>query len=63
MDDPITKLRTPEGCEQFALNVEVRNPELAHAARRRAVELKANAYGAESDAEREAVEARQDSVA
>lgn len=40
----IDKLKTPEDCEQFASNVEKRgNPELAVAARRRAVELRAAA--------------------
>jgi len=57
-DDPIARLKTPEACEQFAINVEERGkPELALAARRRAVELRAAAHGAETDAEREALEA------
>jgi hypothetical protein len=57
-DDPIAKLRTPEDCEQFALNVEARGkPELALAARRRAIELRAAAHGASLTVEREALEA------
>ncbi|MCK5271200.1 MAG: hypothetical protein KAJ52_01440 [Sedimentisphaerales bacterium] len=57
MDDRISKLTTPEECEQVALNVEARLPELAREARRRAVELRAAAHGAASEAEREALEA------
>ena len=57
-DDPIAKLKTPEDCEQFASNVEERGkPELAVAARRRAVELRAAAHNASTAAEREALEA------
>ena len=57
MDDRISKLTTPEECEQVALNVEARLPELAREAHRRAVELRAAAHGATSKAEREALEA------
>jgi hypothetical protein len=57
MDEVIAKFKTPESCEQFALNVEGRSPERAQAARRRAVELRAAAHGAGTDAEREALEA------
>ncbi len=57
MDDLISKLTTPEECEQVALNVEARLPELAREARCRAVELRAAAHGAASEAEREALEA------
>ncbi len=57
MDDIISKLTTPEECEQVALNVGARDPELARKARRRAVELRAAAHGATSEAEREALEA------
>ena len=57
MDDRISKLTTPEECEQLALNVEARLPELAREARCRAVELRAAAHGAASEAEREALEA------
>ncbi len=57
-DDPVGRLKTPEACEQFAINVEERGkPELAMAARRRAVELRAAAHDAETEAEREALEA------
>lgn len=57
MDERVARLDTHEECEQFAKNVESRLPELALAARRRAVELCAGAYGAESAVEREAIEA------
>ena len=57
MDERISRLTTPEECEQVALNVETRLPELAREARRRAVELRAAAHGATSEAEREALEA------
>ena len=57
MDEVIAKFKTPESCEQFALNVEARSPDRAQAARRRAVELRAAAHGANNDAEREALEA------
>jgi hypothetical protein len=57
-DDPIAKLSTPEACEQFAQNVErTGKHDLAVAARRRAVELRAAAHSASSDAERDALEA------
>lgn len=57
-DERIARLTTPEACEQFAVNVEERGkPELALAARRRAVELRAAAHGAATVAEREALEA------
>jgi hypothetical protein len=50
-------LKTPEECEQFAINVQARLPELALAARRRSVELRAAAHGAITTVEREALEA------
>ena len=57
MSDPrIARLKTPEDCEQFAKNVEAEHPDLAKAARRRAVELRALKYGAKSDVEREALQ-------
>jgi len=34
MDERVARLKTPEECEQFALNVQARLPELARAARR-----------------------------
>jgi hypothetical protein len=57
MDDKVLRLKTHEDCESFAKNVEAKHPELARQARRRAVELKAVAYGATTDAEREALQA------
>jgi hypothetical protein len=57
MDERVTRLKSPEDCESFAKNVEVKHPDLARQARRRAVELKAIAYGATTDAEREALQA------
>jgi hypothetical protein len=57
-DERVARLKTAEECEQFAVNVEARGKsELALAAKRRAVELRALARGANSDAEREAFEA------
>jgi hypothetical protein len=56
--DPIPRLKTPEDCEQFAINVEKRGkPQLALRARRRAIELRAAAHGENTAAEREALEA------
>ena len=57
MDERVARLRTPEECEQFAINVENRLPELAQAARRRAVEFRAARHGATSAAEEEALQA------
>ena len=57
MDETIAKFKTPESCEQFALNVEQHSPERALEARRRAIELRAAAHGAATAAEREALEA------
>jgi hypothetical protein len=58
MDDRVAKLKTPEECSIFEKNVTERGrPDLATAARKRAVELRARQYGAESDAERECLEA------
>jgi len=57
MDNRITRLETPEECEQFALNVQDRRPDWARDARRRAVELSAAAHGAVRAVEREAWEA------
>jgi hypothetical protein len=57
-DDVVAKLKTPEDCERFATNVEkLGKAELALAARRRSVELRAAAHDAKTDAEREALEA------
>lgn len=58
MDDRIKKLDTPEKCAVFAKNcIEHGREDLAQEAKQRAVQLRAEAYGAESDAEREALEA------
>ena len=57
MDERVTRLTTPEECEQFALNVANRFPELARQAHRRAVELKAATHDATSAAEIEALQA------
>jgi hypothetical protein len=57
VDETISKFTTPESCEQFALNVQDRWPERAMEARRRAVELRALQHGAQTDAERECLEA------
>ena len=57
MDERVARLETPEECEQFAINVENRLPNLALAARRRAVEFRAAQHGATSAAEREALQA------
>lgn len=57
MDERIARLETPEECEQLAINVADRSPELAQAARSRAVELRAAKHGAATVAEQEALEA------
>jgi len=57
MDERVTRLKTPEECEQFALNVQSQHPDLAQSARRRAVELLAAAHGAATVAEEEALAA------
>ena len=58
MDDRIKKLKTPKECEIFSRNaVAQERPELAAKAKQRAIEIRAAAYGATSDAERECLEA------
>lgn len=57
MDEMIAKFKTAESCEQFALNVEKHSPERALEARRRALELRAIAYGAKTTVEQQALEA------
>lgn len=57
MDERVTRLKSPEECEQFIINVKDRLPDLARAARRRGVELRAELYGASTAAEREALQA------
>ena len=55
MDERVSRLKTPEECEQFALNVQGRFPDLAREARRRAVELKGESHGEANAAERDAL--------
>lgn len=58
MDERVKRLRTPEECERFAKNAAERDrPDLAQEARKRAVALRAEFYGAESQVERECLEA------
>jgi len=58
MDERVAKLKTPEECEQFAKNaIRLGRKDLADDARRRAVALRAAAYGAKSEAERQCLEA------
>lgn len=57
MDDRVARLKSPEDCEKFARNVMANYPELASQARRRAVELRAEAYGGTSPVEKEALRA------
>ena len=57
MDPRVLRLKTPEDCEAFAENVAAKHPDLAREAKRRAVELRAIAHNAKTDAEREALRA------
>lgn len=58
MDDRIEKLRTPEDCERFAENAKERGrADLAQEARQKAVALRAESYGANTEVERECLEA------
>lgn len=58
MDERVKNLKTPEQCEIFARNATERDrPDLADEARIRAVQLRAEAYGAQTDAETEAIQA------
>lgn len=58
MDERIKKLKSPEDCERFAKNAAERDrPDLAQEARKRVVELRAESYGAQSQAEHECLEA------
>lgn len=57
MDETVRRLSTPEECEQYIKNVQERYPALAIEARRRAVELRAAAHGAQTAAERETLRA------
>src|SRR3989344_3596975 len=58
MDERVANLKTPEECERFARNaLERTRRDLADEARKRAVELRVQAYGAKTQAERECLEA------
>ena len=58
MDERVRNLKTPEQCEIFARNASARNrPDLADEARIHAVQLRAETYGAETEAEIEALQA------
>ena len=57
MDRVIARSESPEGLEQFAINVASRSPKHALAARRRAVELRAATHWPETTADRECLEA------
>ena len=58
MDERIKNLKTTKDCEVFAKNATDRNhPELAIQARQQAVKLRADQYGAKSQAERDCLEA------
>ena len=57
MEEIIKKLTTPEECIQLAKNVGGRNPDLAREARRRAVELRAIAFGNKNQVELELLKA------
>lgn len=58
MDERIEKITTVYGCMRFAANAtRLGRPDLADEARMRAVELRAESYGAETDAEKECLQA------
>ena len=58
MQDPIPKLKTPEECAIFAKNATDRGrADMALRAKKRAIELRAEKYGAKTEVERECVEA------
>ena len=58
MDERVKRLDTPEKCEIFARNATKKGREdLALEAKQRAVELRAESYGAKSQAEKEALQA------
>lgn len=58
MVDRVANLKTPEECAVFEKNVTERGrPDLAVAARKRALELRAGKYGATMEVERECLEA------
>ena len=54
MDPKITKFTTVEDCDSFGVNARARGaPHLADQARKRAIQIRADAHGATSDVERE----------
>jgi len=58
MDERVKKLDTPEKCKIFAKNcIERGREDLAIQAKQRSVQLRAESYGAETEAEKEAIEA------
>lgn len=58
IDERIRKLKTPQSCEVFARNAyEHGRDDLARAAHRRAIELKAESHGAKTEAEKLCLEA------
>lgn len=58
LDDRVAKLKTPEECAVFAKNAtDLGRPDLALAALKRAVQLRAASLGATNDVERECLEA------
>lgn len=58
MDPRVEKLKTPKECETFMVNARAAGREdLAQEARRRAIELRARSYGANSSVEQECLEA------
>lgn len=58
MDSRVAKLKSPEDCLRFEGNAnKLDRPDLAKEARNRALELQAERYGAETQAERECLQA------
>jgi len=58
MDERVKRLDTPKKCEIFSRNALERNrPDLATEARQRAVQIRAELYGAKTAAENEALQA------
>lgn len=54
MDPRVARLQTIADCESFATNAQIRGaPELAEQARKRALYIRADAYGAVTEVERE----------
>jgi hypothetical protein len=58
IDDRVLPLKIPKDCEQCAKNVELRLPELAREARRRAIELRAAERNAESESGKTSIASR-----